>query len=94
MRRASLERGRALRVWRAHLAYVHQNRPIGCDCELQPNRFRKTERIAGCRNSRCFLCHAGKLSGRPTPQEVRAILSHREWAAELGRHGPRLRRIY
>jgi hypothetical protein len=71
MRRAALERPRTLRVWRQHLA-GHSDSDL-CRCEFQPGRFRKGERVGGCGNPRCWLCHAGKLMGDPTLQELRAM---------------------
>jgi len=94
MRRASLERPRALRVWREHLRFAHPYGPIDCSCEFQPNRFRKSERAGGCRNSRCFLCHPGKLLGRLTPQQWRSELSLYEWSRELGFAAQRPRRLW
>ena len=92
MFRASVERRRTLRVWRSHLFFVHNNAPPDCTCEFQPGRFRKGERIAGCGSTRCYLCHAGKLTKRPTPQQFRSDLSYREWRLNLGLSTPRLRR--
>ena len=58
MQRAALERQRAIRVWRRHVA-MH-GLPIVCPCELQAGRFRKDQRVSGCGNTRCFLCHPDK----------------------------------
>ncbi len=80
MRRAALERQRTLRVWRTYIAW---NSFFG-ECRLagQPGRFRKAERIGGCGNSRCWLCHAGKLMGAPTLAELRAIDAQRDGMLE------------
>ena len=91
MRRASLERARTLRVWRSHLSWIHEGNPEGCLCELQPGRFRKTQRVGGCGKTRCFLCHPDKLLGCPTRQRLRSDVSNREWRLELGLAAPRLR---
>jgi hypothetical protein len=44
MRRTALEKSRTLRVWRNHLA-THQDEFL-CEHELQPGRFRKSQRNA------------------------------------------------
>jgi len=67
MRRATLERARALRVWRAHNWLYHRwdDEPT-CICDKQPNRFRKGQKQGGCGKPRCYLCHGDKLLGIPT----------------------------
>jgi hypothetical protein len=92
VRRASIERARTLRVWRAHLGLIHSDGIPNCFCEFQPGRFRKGQRIAGCDRSRCHLCHPDKLLGIPTAQQHRADLSMHEWLRELGRASRRPRR--
>lgn len=81
MRRAAIERFGTLQTWRDHLA-VH-GATIFCDCELQPGRFRKSQRVGGCGRSRCWLCHYEKLAGRPTVQDLRSLATEREGFAEL-----------
>ena len=81
MRRAAIERFRTLQTWRDHLA-VH-GATIFCDCELQPGRFRKSQRIGGCGRSRCWLCHYEKLAGCPTVHDLRSLATEREGLAEL-----------
>jgi hypothetical protein len=83
MRRASVERSRTVNVWRAHLRRSHPVEPILCRCEFEVGRFRKAQRIGGCGNSRCFLCHGDKILGRPTLQELRARDRQREALREM-----------
>ena len=80
MRCAALERPRTLRVWRQHLA-EHYETDL-CRCEFQPGRFRKGERVGGCRTPRCWLCHAGNLTGDPTLQQLRAMDAERDGLRE------------
>jgi transposase-like protein len=84
MRRASLERPRTLRVWRAHIRLIHPDGIPNCTCEFQPGRFRKGQRVGGCGRPRCHTCHFNKLLGLPTAQQHRAGLSLHEWLSELG----------
>ena len=84
MRRASLERPRSLRVWRAHNRLIHEGLPTSCVCEDQPGRFRKGERVGGCGRPRCGLCKRHKLYKEPTPRNYRAALAYREWGTEFG----------
>ena len=81
MRRAAIEKHRTLRVWRAHLATHEQ--PVVCTCDLEPGRFRKSQRVGGCGRARCWLCHSDKLVGRPTQADVRAIAKYREGLIEV-----------
>lgn len=81
MQRAAIEKLRTLRTWRSHLA-MHGER-IACDCELQPGRFRKTQRIGGCGRPQCWLCHFGKLSGQLTARDLRWIAKEREGLKEV-----------
>lgn len=92
MRRASLERVRTLRVWRAHNRIVHQNRPTHCRCDEQPGRFRKGQRTAGCSKPRCWLCKRHKLAHEPRLHEHRAAISYAERVAELGLALPKARK--
>ncbi len=67
MYRASIERARALRVWKYHIDWVHDGElDTGCLCDLQVNRFRKGQKKAGCGHVRCYMCHGEKLLGIPT----------------------------
>lgn len=84
MRRASIERPRTLRVWRAHNRIIHEGVPTGCRCDAEPGRFRKGQRVAGCGKVRCWLCKGHKLSSEPTAGDYRAALSYHEQAAEFG----------
>ncbi len=84
MRRASIERGRTLRVWRKHNGYVHDGEATSCRCDDQPGRFRKSQRFAGCGRVRCHICQFEKLFSIPDLQQRRADVSYREWLAELG----------
>jgi len=81
MRRAKLERQRTIRVWRKHLAW-HRADEVVCSCEFDVGRFRKSQRIGGCGNSQCYLCHADKLMKRPAARQMRSDASYREWMLE------------
>lgn len=70
MQRATLEKFRTLKTWRAHLA-THAI-PVSCSCDLQPGRFRKSQRVGGCGRPRCWLCHSEKLAGRLTLRDLRS----------------------
>ena len=80
MRRAAIEKSRTLQTWRRHLA-THGHKVV-CDCELQPGRFRKSQRIGGCGLPRCYLCHFAKLTDQPTVQGMRFLAALREGLAE------------
>jgi hypothetical protein len=54
MQRAAIERVRTIRTWRSHLR-THGAQVL-CVCELQPGRFRKSQRVGGCGRARCWLC--------------------------------------
>ena len=84
MRRAFVERQRALRVWRAHNRLVHAGMDTSCVCDQQPGRFRKGQKIGGCGKSRCWLCKGHKLEKRPTVRDYRKAISYREWRSECG----------
>lgn len=46
--------------------------------EIEPGRYRKTLRCAGCGRSRCQICHSDKFPKRtPTRQEQQAKLDDR-----------------
>ncbi len=83
MRRASLERPRTLRVWRAHNRIIHNDLATDCICDDQPGRFRKGQRIAGCDRQHC-ACKLHKLSHTVTHRDYRAALAYREWGVEFG----------
>lgn len=70
MRRAAIEKARALRTWREHNRIVHNNEETGCVCDQQPNRFRKGQRRGGCGRPRCYMCHGEKLFKIPTKQQI------------------------
>src|SRR3972149_11115447 len=82
MRRAATEKSRTLQTWRDHLA-THAAK-IACTCELQPGRFRKSQRIGGCGRPRCWLCHYDKLAGNLSVRDRRSIANEREGIAALG----------
>ena len=70
MQRAAREKLRALRQRKRWLALA---RARGIPAAAQPaNFFRKRQRIGGCGNARCWLCHGDKLARHPTPQARRA----------------------
>ncbi len=80
MKRAALERQRAVRIWRQHAALnssLHSGNP-----ELHPGHFRKGLRVAGCGNAGCRLCHSGKIDGSPTLREWRHNFTYREQIIE------------
>jgi len=91
MRRASIERPRTLRVWRAHNRFIHDGLPTNCRCDEQPGRFRKGQRIGGCGRPRCGLCKRHKLTKVRTFAEYRAAFSYREWGDDLGFFVPKSR---
>lgn len=82
MKRAAFERGRTISVWRRHLA-AHDRGAALCACEYQPGRFRKGQRVGGCGNPRCYLCHGEKLLKIPDRSQRRANVSFLEWRREL-----------
>lgn len=84
MRRAAIERLRTLRVWRCHLGTHHDS--LFCDCELQPGRFRKSQRVGGCGQPRCWLCHFDKLADVPSARELRARATYVEGMDEVILH--------
>jgi hypothetical protein len=89
MRGAAHERARTLRAWRMHLPVAHHTLPedesdLGCACELQPNRFRKTDRLFGCGKVRCYQCKREKLTGVPNRRTRAGTISYHEWLDELG----------
>jgi len=70
MRRAAIERSRALRIWKAHIRLIHGGRlDTGCVCDSQANRFRKGQKQGGCGQPRCYICHGPKLLGEPTVKD-------------------------
>jgi hypothetical protein len=82
MKRAALERQRTITVWRRHLA-SHGGEGAHCACEAQPGRFRKGQRVGGCGNARCYLCHAEKLLGLPSLWQRRADAIFQEWRDDV-----------
>lgn len=87
MKRAALEKLRTSNVWRAHVRKhrVEDGPQIACACEFQVGRFRKGQRIGGCSNARCWLCHSEKLSAVPTLRQQRSAITLAEGVAEIGR---------
>ena len=81
MRRANIERQRTIQVWRDHLAW-HGLEPINCKCEFEIGRFRKSQRIGGCGQPKCYFCHSDKLMKRPKLQRLRSDISYDEWIQE------------
>src|SRR5919198_5897222 len=81
MRRAAIEKFRTQRVWREHLA--SHGATVLCSCDLEPGRFRKSQRVGGCGRPRCWLCHYDKLAGVPTAQDLRAFASERGGLVEV-----------
>jgi hypothetical protein len=81
MKRAAIERLRTIRTWRAHLATHEQ--PVLCACDLQPGRFRKSQRVGGCGRARCWLCNGDKLAGRLTRKQQLARCMEREGLADV-----------
>jgi hypothetical protein len=87
MYRAAIERERTLRKWRAHHTIVHEWDLGGpdayyeiqhCICEFQPNRFRKSEPIAGrCQNKHCSHCY-GKYD-----EKRMKVATHRQRKEDL-----------
>lgn len=81
MRRTAVEQPRTLHRYRCWLALTKAGgRPVGTQAI---NRFRKQQRIGGCGNSRCWLCHGDKLAGNPTPKAQRHLLAFAEGMRDL-----------
>lgn len=80
MKRAAMDRPRAIRIWRKRSSL--STRLGHFDREYYPGHFRKGLRVGGCGNSACWLCHGGKIEGRPTIQEWRHDLSYRDQLSE------------
>ena len=79
MRRAAMERARALRVWKARNSIIHfGEEDTGCVCDQQPNRFRKGQKRGGCGKPRCYLCHGDKPLGIPTEKDLVADDRYRD----------------
>jgi len=86
MYRATIERARALKVWKEHNRLIHFGEKTGCICDEQPNRFRKTEKIAGrCGNRHCPMCYGWdeKRLGIPTHRQRREDLRYLEQILDL-----------
>ena len=81
MKRAAVEKLRTMHVWRSHLR-THRAEPVACVCELQIGRFRKSQRIGGCGNPRCWVCHSDKLGRVPKLRQLRAMVTFQEGLAE------------
>ena len=72
MYRASIERTRSLRVWKAHNDLIHGGEEdTGCLCDTQVNRFRKGQKQAGCGKPGCIMCHYEKIFNVPTINDRR-----------------------
>ncbi len=85
MQRAAREKRRTLQQRKRWLALA---RARGMPADARPaNLFRKHQRVGGCGNTRCWLCHGDKLAQRPTPQARRATACFAEALRELA--GPR-----
>ena len=80
MKRAAEESIRTKNVWRQHLA-AHRGQ-VACVCERQVGRFRKGQRVGGCGNPRCWVCHSEKLGGEPKVQQLRSLATLAEGLAE------------
>lgn len=85
MRRAAVERKRAVNVWKKHFAqHVRQQqqaggqKPIACGCDLEVNRFRKGQKMFGCGRPRCYACHGDKLLGNKKHSVKKRELSYSE----------------
>ena len=74
MRRASLERPRTLRAWRAHNRIIHNDLATDCICDDQPGRFRKGQRIAGC-DPQHSDCKLHKITHPLKQRDYRAALA-------------------
>jgi hypothetical protein len=78
MKRAAFERQRTISVWRRHLVSHGADAALR-SCDYQPGRFRKGQRVGGCGNARCYLCHGEKLLKIPDRSQRRADASFKEW---------------
>ena len=84
MKRAAIERIRTRNVWLQHLRRhrLDGGAALVCACEFEMGRFRKGQRIGGCGNARCWLCHSEKLGRELTPKELRSVQTFKEGLAE------------
>ncbi len=82
MKRAAVEKLRTWNVWRNHLR-THRREPVACVCELQLGRFRKSQRIGGCGNPQCWVCHSEKLGRVPKLKQLRAMVTFKEGLESL-----------
>lgn len=81
MKRAAVEKLRTKNVWLAHLRR-HRGEAVACVCEFQMGRFRKGQRVGGCGNPRCWVCHSEKLGREPRLSQLRSIETFKEGLAE------------
>lgn len=51
--------------------------------DLALGKYRKTQRVGGCHNSRCFMCHHEKLLGLKTIWELIADDLEKDGKEEL-----------
>jgi hypothetical protein len=83
MKRAAVEALRTRSRWLRHLQLHRADRTLlACVCEFQMGRFRKGQRLGGCGNPRCWVCHSAKLGGEPTMKQLRSIETFKEGLAE------------
>ena len=76
MKRAAIERPRVRNVWALHNRLNRAR--MGADEVPQIGRFRKSQRVGGCGNTACMLCHAGKLLGDERVSERRSRFDYVE----------------
>src|SRR6186713_3042064 len=75
VKRAAAEKVRTTRVW---LLHKRLDERLGRTSALEVGRFRKGLRVGGCGNSRCWLCHGGKIAGDPKVDARRSLATYRE----------------
>jgi hypothetical protein len=81
MKRAAVEKLRTRNVWLDHLR-THRGEKVACVCDFQMGRFRKGQRVGGCGNPRCWVCHSQKLDHEPTVRQLRGMETFREGLKE------------
>lgn len=85
MKRAALERVRAMRIFRAHVVHHEPRRPeAGPAPTTETGGFRERRRVAVGGKSRGQLGHDSKVYGYPTLQEEKAWLEYQDQLEESG----------
>ena len=85
MKRAALQRVRAMRIYRAHVVF-HEPRRSGADSTptTETGRSHESRRLGGRGGSRFQFHHSSKNYGYPTLQEEKAWLEYQDQLVESG----------